>query len=796
MKKSFFTLLVCLVCLSTYSQTIISNPKFSATTSSYVRITGIEIYDTVTVLNFEVDYFPGDWIRVQSGKTFIEDSNGGEKLYVKRAEGIRLNEKVTVPASGKQLFKLFFPPLNKSTEKIDFEESQWKIFDLEIIPQKHIAIIPEELRGNWLRTDGSNEWMYGLYSNMVVYENEIWDKILVSEKGKGYRVVLQKDNQSRELYLKLARGGNIMIGTDPKKMELFSRDKTFRKDYVIRNDEDFKLPLLKMDTAIYRGYIKGYNPKMGKTGMVYVNDVISQEQNSNIITINPDGTFSAKCFMLYPQIVYVKILNLSGGVFLEPGKTCFHFIDASEFTLRFKNNNQFEKRERKSLFMGECARVNADLQATDSIMYTDYNKIREQILDMNADQYKGYCLDILKKENESLQKYLESNQICKKALTIHQYQYPYYVYTTVFSYNSTRDYEYRVKNKIPKEQKEIPLEREVPGAGFYSFIKPTDLNNQLSLVSGGAYTALINRIEFADCIRPPSGYLYISLSDTLQARGVSLLPEEKELLNKLKMADVATSFSLIRQDTATWNSFNRKYSDIIKSVRQNSYQWHKDRNFKQYFGLTDGFAKEIMFARSMCGRMKGTNKPFSESDKDEIKKAIKTEFIYDYLMQLSKAKEAEIAVILSENKGKTGYNVNATPQNAGDRLFDAIMQKYRGKVVFVDFWATWCAPCRSGIETIKPLKEELKDKDIVFVYITDGSSPEDTWKMMIPDIKGEHYRVNNDEWNYLKSKFKISGIPHYTLVNKDGTIAKNDFFYHPSDINFKKLLDESLNRSN
>jgi hypothetical protein len=45
---------------------------------------------------------------------------------------------------------------------------------------------------------------------------------------------------------------------------------------------------------------------------------------------------------------------------------------------------------------------------------------------------------------------------------------------------------------------------------------------------------------------------------------------------------------------------------------------------------------------------------------------------------------------------------------------------------------------------------------------------------MIPDIKGEHFRVSSDEWNILSSKFNISGIPHYALVNKKGVVIDTD----------------------
>ena len=142
---------------------------------------------------------------------------------------------------------------------------------------------------------------------------------------------------------------------------------------------------------------------------------------------------------------------------------------------------------------------------------------------------------------------------------------------------------------------------------------------------------------------------------------------------------------------------------------------------------------------------------------------------------------------IESNKKLTGYKANEVPKTAGDKVFDAIIAKYKGKVVYVDFWATWCGPCKSGIEEIKPLKEEMAGEKVVFVYITNQTSPKTTYDNMIPGIKGEHYRVSEDEWNFLTDRFKIIGIPHEVIVGKDGKVYnKNN--WHPENSELKEIL--------
>jgi thiol-disulfide isomerase/thioredoxin len=794
MKQNVILTSMLLISSSLFAQKIIENPEFSATTANYVKITKIELHDTITKIDFKVNYFPKWWIQVLSDKTFIQNSDGGEKYYVKRAEGIELNEKHWTPESGVNNYTLYFSAIGPGVEKIDFIEEQWKLFDIDLTGTVATSFIPEEIQGNWLKTDGSNEWVYGIYDDKVIFQGTIYDNVLLKNRGKNYELTLKEGSDQKNIYIKLKKE-NLLIGNSPKNLQLYSKVKTYNTNYIIEGDEAFSLPVFNIDTSIYKGFIEGYHPKMGSTGMAYVNDIITQEQNSHIITIEPDGSFHCEIPMIYPQPVYIRMLSIIESIYLEPGKTAFHYVDLSEFASAYKNFKQRNERERRSLFMGDVARVNSDLLAMDTIYYFDYDEVQKVILDMSGNDYKAYCLNIMNREQEALSQFIGKYQVSKRALQIKEMEISYRAFSNILSYNSTISSAYRKKHKVPREQRDIPLEAEVFEPAYYDFIDPVGLNDPISLISGGAYYYLINKIRFSIRVRPKPNYLYTALKDSINDKEISLTKEEKKMLNDLIACEDQNCIKeIINSDSAAWNSFRKNHADLLSSIGRDAFHHRHSNNLKEYFGLYNDFATDIMFAQSKYGKLRGEQKPFNEDDKIDIRQNISNDFIVKYLMQISDSKEKEIKEKLEANKSKTGYVINETPKTEGDQLFDGIMQKYKGKVVFVDFWATWCGPCRSGMEKMKPLKEELQDEDIEFVYITNPTSPVDTWNMMIPDIKGEHYRVEQDEWNHFASKFNISGIPHYLLIDKNGTVVNEKVYFVSSTEQLKAMFNEYLSQ--
>jgi peroxiredoxin len=131
----------------------------------------------------------------------------------------------------------------------------------------------------------------------------------------------------------------------------------------------------------------------------------------------------------------------------------------------------------------------------------------------------------------------------------------------------------------------------------------------------------------------------------------------------------------------------------------------------------------------------------------------------------------------------------AAPVTKGDSIFHKIIDRYKGNVVFMDFWDLSCGSCR--VEMLKQREdvEFFKDKNVKFLYVcNEKNNPRNVADSFFEEnhIAGEHIFISPDEWNYLAEKFQFQAIPFTLLIDKNGNIVERNA--HPSRAKIESLL--------
>jgi thiol-disulfide isomerase/thioredoxin len=100
-----------------------------------------------------------------------------------------------------------------------------------------------------------------------------------------------------------------------------------------------------------------------------------------------------------------------------------------------------------------------------------------------------------------------------------------------------------------------------------------------------------------------------------------------------------------------------------------------------------------------------------------------------------------------------------------------VLDEHKGKIIYLDFWASWCMPCRASMAYYPELKDSLNRSDISFVFISIDEK-EDAWKLAINKTKTtnyEHYILKKD--SELFKFFNLSSIPRHAIINKEGKLV-------------------------
>jgi thiol-disulfide isomerase/thioredoxin len=97
------------------------------------------------------------------------------------------------------------------------------------------------------------------------------------------------------------------------------------------------------------------------------------------------------------------------------------------------------------------------------------------------------------------------------------------------------------------------------------------------------------------------------------------------------------------------------------------------------------------------------------------------------------------------------------------------LSSLKGKVVLIDFWASWCGPCRETIPSLKKLYSKYKSKGFE-IYGISLDDKQQNWKRAVDYYKMDWTQVNDAD-GAVATKWKVNYIPSTFLLNKDGKIV-------------------------
>jgi len=203
---------------------------------------------------------------------------------------------------------------------------------------------------------------------------------------------------------------------------------------------------------------------------------------------------------------------------------------------------------------------------------------------------------------------------------------------------------------------------------------------------------------------------------------------------------------------------------------------------KDKIGYENGIVYDLMACYSYVKQLNYLN-PLSEIQKKNIKTYFKNKSFVTVIF-------AKNEKVLQQSGTKSKTNIYEI-SGASEKFMDSIISKYKGKVVFVDFWATWCMPCLKAMNKSESVRKEFENKDVVFLYFTDHSSPRKTWEQKIYEISGEQYYLTEKEMNSINKKYNFTAIPHYLIFDKNGELKYSHESFMGNE-NMRKWIQESL----
>ena len=750
---------------------VFKNPVVDVISSDVaLHIDAVILTGSVTSLKITAKYIPGHRLNIPK-ESYVSFEDAGSikgadtgKYFVSSTAGVEIGNKNHMPASGVLQYTLNFPlklpnkTINNNGLKLHFGEDLpdgKQVYGIDYLWQGRP--MAKELIGRWYNK-ATGDLAYIIRPDVVISADGQIDSITGGNAKEGVLSVVN-NGQVQVLYYRL-KEGTLRIGASKPGLEkrvVYVQDLSLCHRVVAT--AGYQGQQFKTDTSAIKGYIIGYKRTgQGKKTLHFtVSDPILGMQVNYLAEVQPDGIFEVKFPVYGPIQPMVSSMYCNGYLYLEPGKTLVMVLGLGE-----------------PAYLGPLAELNNDMKLLDKNNKVDWGLVSKQVGIKDALEIKCDVLSQKGLLNARLDSVYRTGGISAKAYEQKKLMIKYDIATILLFYEMQYEQNYRANKHLPDTAKVPPANIPVE---YYDFLT-ADLMDNPDILQYSFGFIFINYLKFRSPWFAKTSVLTIDkMYQALAAKGVQFSRDEMSVINyRQKDGQVV--------DSAQRLVNGKKAKEFLSR-----YAWecnmgwdaHSRDSIMQTYGIAHGVANEIMYVEDYASRVWSQLTPVDSGKLRRMQMEIKSPILKSQMAVINN----QVLDKIARSKNNTGFYVRNSEDIKADQIFDSIVSAYKGNLLYIDFWATWCSPCRQAIEEIKPVKEKFSGKPVKFIYLTNESSPLGTWKNFIRDIKGEHYRLNEDQWNYLCTKFNVTGIPHVVLVDKDSKVIDPHYAFFGQDIKAK-----------
>ena len=777
MKKLLTTILFAFVAITMQAQTKIWNNIVTGYANAPIgKVTKVAIYDDRTEVFIHMD-FPqraaGRSVPMATKPILVAD---GKPYAVKGANGLSLTDMYKIPNDGKVDFSLLFEPIPVNTWMISVEEpNAWSFSNI-----RDAESLPVGITDTYWRNEATGDWLIGFTPNHIIYKNKVWDIVSQTEQKDVYTFTLHDGTTIKADKMKKGQR-TITIGNDKPAVcsPITSASlpdyptKDMRKGFV---DNGYNAA----DSVTVIGWLKDMPAQAwrhGKELEIFFEDIIADKQESSFAKMDSLGRFTLKMPLLNSSQVFLDWRRTTKSSVLEPGKTYFFLND-------FKTG--------QILWMGDDVRVQNELLAyphdwnNDRIEHEDEGKVSAMDFKLKTDSSRAASLAKLE---ENIQKSPNLSQRYIDYVTgYYQTSQGESMMQARFSM-PTRELPQEYMDYVGKELWQKAVKPYTLYRDFDTFMRDyLDQLHQTHRMSRSTESIeIVRRLEQQGVVK-----LTADESDALNIYAKMITELEDNLRNAKggeNIDSLVNAFNTHPTVEKVYNLFNR-IGDPIKNELATS-------GIRESLAIIDSVGcdqnlRDICLARYLYKQIDITRQPlepalltFAEQN-IQLPAAINT--LKTQNDKYLAIKNMDVSQLAKLNKGD-----DVVGMSDGEKILRKICEPYKGKLILLDVWGTWCGPCKQMLSHSQEEYERLKDFDIVYLYLANRSSDE-SWKNVIKEynVVGDnvvHYNLPEDQQTAIEHYLNVHAFPTYKLIDRNGNVL--DVNANPNDLeSLARLLEQ------